>query len=209
MRSVIRFSWCKGTTPIEIHRELISVYGEKCMDVKNVRKWCREFQEGRTNVHDEAGRGRPSVSDETVNKVEELLLADRRLTVREISELLGDVSKTTVDKILTEILLYHKVCARWVPRMFSEQHKTKRLDYGWEIIDHLPYSPDLAPSDYHLFPNLKNYLGGRKFLNDEELKTAVDFFLRKSAGEWYEEGIKKLSERLQKCIDRNGDYVEK
>ncbi len=57
--------------------------------------------------------------------------------------------------------------------------------------------------------HLQNYLGGRKFLNDEELKTAVDFFLRKSAGEWYEEGIKKLSERLQKCIDRNGDYVEK
>lgn len=44
------------------------------MDVKNVRKWCREFSAGRLNVHHEEGRGRPSHSDETVQKVEELVL---------------------------------------------------------------------------------------------------------------------------------------
>uniref|UniRef100_A0A8D8SXY6 Transposase n=1 Tax=Cacopsylla melanoneura TaxID=428564 RepID=A0A8D8SXY6_9HEMI len=100
------------------------------MDIKNVRKWCREFAEGRKNVHDEAGRGRPSVSDETVTKVEELLLADRRITVREIAQLIGDVSKTTVDKILTDILKYHKVCARWVPRMFTDDHKKS----AWKVL---------------------------------------------------------------------------
>lgn len=68
-------------------------------DIKNVRKWCREFTNGRTNVHDEAGRGRPSVSEETVTKTEKHLLADGRVAVREIAELIGDVSKTTIDKI--------------------------------------------------------------------------------------------------------------
>ena len=33
-------------------------------------------------------------------------------------------------------------------------------DCGFELIDHLPYSPDLAPMDYFLFPNLKKYLAG-------------------------------------------------
>jgi len=34
-------------------------------------------------------------------------------------------------------------------------------EYGWELFDHPPYSPDLAPSDYHLFMHLKNLLGGQ------------------------------------------------
>ncbi|UYV83980.1 BRIP1 [Cordylochernes scorpioides] len=53
LRSVIRFLNAKNNSPVEIHRQLVEVYGEKCMDIKNVRKWCREFNEGRINVHDE------------------------------------------------------------------------------------------------------------------------------------------------------------
>jgi histone-lysine N-methyltransferase SETMAR len=33
--------------------------------------------------------------------------------------------------------------------------------FGWDLISHPPYSPDLAPSDYHLFLNLKKHLGGK------------------------------------------------
>ncbi|UYV66186.1 hypothetical protein LAZ67_4000648 [Cordylochernes scorpioides] len=51
----------KNNYPVEIHRQLVEVYGEKCMDIKNVRKWCREFNEGRINVHEEQRSGRPSL----------------------------------------------------------------------------------------------------------------------------------------------------
>ena len=34
---------------------------------------------------------------------------------------------------------------------------------GFELVDHLPYSPDLAPSDYFLFPNMKKQLAGKQF----------------------------------------------
>uniref|UniRef100_A0A182S0D6 HTH_48 domain-containing protein n=1 Tax=Anopheles funestus TaxID=62324 RepID=A0A182S0D6_ANOFN len=70
LRSVIRFLSAKKVTPIEIHRQLVEVYGEKCMDIKNVRKWSREFNSGRTDVHDAERRGRPSVSDAIVQAVE-------------------------------------------------------------------------------------------------------------------------------------------
>jgi transposase len=82
------------------------------MSVQHVRKRCREFKDGRTDVHDEQRSGRPSVSDETIVKVEETMLKDRRVTVREFCEIIPDVSKTCIDKILTDHLGYAKVSIR-------------------------------------------------------------------------------------------------
>jgi len=69
VRAVIRFLNAKCVKPIEIHRQLMEVYGDSCKDVKNVCKWCREFTAGHTEIHDEERSGRLSISDETVAKV--------------------------------------------------------------------------------------------------------------------------------------------
>ncbi|CAG5008678.1 unnamed protein product [Parnassius apollo] len=62
---------------------------------------------------------------------------------------------------------------------------------GFTEVQHPPYSPDMAPSDYYLFPNLKRDLRGTKFSSDEELQAAVfshfedkkcDYFYRFSIG---------------------------
>ncbi|UYV79559.1 hypothetical protein LAZ67_17003118 [Cordylochernes scorpioides] len=71
-------------------------------------RWVREFKNSRTDVHDEPRAGRPSVSDETIAKVEAAMLEDRRVTVRKLCDLVPDVSKTTIDKILREQLGYSK-----------------------------------------------------------------------------------------------------
>jgi hypothetical protein len=52
----------KKVTPVEIHRELVTVYGTNVMTVQHVCKWCREFDSGRVNVMDEQRSGRPSTS---------------------------------------------------------------------------------------------------------------------------------------------------
>lgn len=82
------------------------------------------------------------------------------------------------------------------------------MDSAGDIINHPPYSPDVAPSDYHLFPALK-HLGGRKFKLDEEVQKAVVSWLRGAAGEFYDAGIKKLVTRMRKVIERQGNYVKK
>ena len=51
------------------------------------------------------------------------------------------------------------------------QMKLRSLD--WTVLPHPPYSPDLAPSDYHLFRSLAHYLEGRHFIDDDELKTGI------------------------------------
>jgi histone-lysine N-methyltransferase SETMAR len=49
----------------------------------------------------------------------------------------------------------------------------KKLAYlGFKCLDHPPYSPDLAPSDYHLFPGLKKQLKGRHFSSDAVIAAA-------------------------------------
>ena len=50
-------------------------------------------------------------------------------------------------------------------------------DCGFELIDHPSYSPDLAPSDYFLFSNLKKHLAGIRYKSDDDIISAVeDFF---------------------------------
>ena len=60
VRSAIRFLNAKGERPAEIHEQIVAVYGN-VMNRQNVTNWCREFSEGRTDVHDEQRSGRPSV----------------------------------------------------------------------------------------------------------------------------------------------------
>jgi hypothetical protein len=60
VRSVIRFFKAKVELLAEIHKQIVAVYG-KVMNRQNVTKRCREFSEGRTDVHDEQRSGRPSV----------------------------------------------------------------------------------------------------------------------------------------------------
>ena len=51
----------------------------------------------------------------------------------------------------------------------------KKLAYlGFQCLDHPPYSPDLAPSDYHLFPGMKKQLKGLHFSSHAEIIVAKD-----------------------------------
>jgi len=54
----------------------------------------------------------------------------------------------------------------------------KKLAYlGFQCLDHPPYSPDLAPSNYHMFPGLKKQLQGGHFSSDAEVIAAAETWL--------------------------------
>jgi hypothetical protein len=65
--------------------------------------------------------------------------------------------------------------------------------FRWTILENLPYRPDLALSDFHLFPTLKDQLSGHKFGSKDEMKTAVTRWLKLQGTEFYEAQIKKTS----------------
>jgi transposase len=82
----------KGERPAEIHKQIVAVYG-KVMNRQNVTKWCREFSEGRTDVHDEQTSGRPSlISDDLPEEIIGKIPANRRVTIRELHHIISEVS---------------------------------------------------------------------------------------------------------------------
>ena len=57
--------------------------------------------------------------------------------------------------------------------------------FGWTTRSHQPYSPDLAPSDYHLFGPLKSELRGNHYKSYDKVKFAVTSWFKSQPEEWY------------------------
>ena len=85
----------------------------------------------------------------------------------------------------------------------------KLHELRFELIPHPPYSPDLAPSDFFLFPSLKKWLGGRKFSSNVAVEAAVNNYFSGLDESHFSDGMKVLEKRWTKCIELKGDYVEK
>ena len=75
---------------------------------------------------------------------------------------------------------------------------------GIKVVPHPPRSPDLAPSDFFLFPKLR---GCRRYETIEEMKEAVTKVIDTLPQEDFPGAFQKLSERY-KCIAAGGDYFE-
>ena len=66
---------------------------------------------------------------------------------------------------------------------------------GYELITHPAYSPDLAPSDFFLFPNLKKDIRGLHFRSDEEVVTAVEEWVNGKDPDFFSSGLMALEHR--------------
>ncbi|GFU31201.1 histone-lysine N-methyltransferase SETMAR [Trichonephila clavipes] len=66
----------------------------------------------------------------------------------------------------------------------------------------------LAPLDYHLFHSLNNYLSGKSFTNEADVRKALTDFFASHTPEFYLEGIEQLETRWKKVLDADGNYFE-
>ena len=80
---------------------------------------------------------------------------------------------------------------------------------GYELIPNPAYSPDLAPSDFFLFPNLKKDIRGLHFRSDEEVVTAVEQWVNGKDPDFFSSGLMALEHCWSKCITLEGNYIEK
>jgi [histone H3]-lysine36 N-dimethyltransferase SETMAR len=80
---------------------------------------------------------------------------------------------------------------------------------SYELLLHPPFTPDVAPSDFFLFPKLKKSLAGKRFGPNKEVIVATEAYFADLGKTFFLEGLKKFEHRWAKCIVLNRDYVEK
>jgi transposase len=81
------FLWEKGLNAKDIHKEMFPVYDGKCLSCKSVHNWVEKFSQGHSRVAVNVRPGRPDeiATEATVQRVEELIQADRRITIDSVA----------------------------------------------------------------------------------------------------------------------------
>ena len=120
-----------------------------------------------------------------------------------------DQLKATFDEMCPELvnrkrIIFHQDNARLHVSLMTRQ---KLLQPGWEVLIHLPYSADIAPSDFHLFLSLQNSFNGKNFNSLEDCKKHLEQFFAQKDKKFWEDGIMKLPGKWQKVVEQKGEYV--
>jgi hypothetical protein len=82
------------------------------------------------------------------------------------------------------------------------------LTLKWEVLPHAAYSPDCAPSDYHLFRSMQHGLADQHFKTYEEIKKWLDEWIASKDEHFFYRGIHLLSEKWEKIVASDGHYFE-
>ncbi|UYV64676.1 hypothetical protein LAZ67_3001635 [Cordylochernes scorpioides] len=276
-------------------RMLTVAYLEATLDRSNAYRWYKLFSEGQEDVNDEERAGRPSTSttDEKINEVEKMILAIRRIIVREVAEDLN-ISIGSCPSIFINDLGMRLVAAKFVPKLLNCDQKQHRMNianemlplcprrpkfapegHNWGLVHHEflpqgrtvnkeyylqvmrnlreeirqkcpdlwknknwllhhdnapahtsllvrdlldknntlmmpqpPYSPEMAPCDFFLFPKLKRPMKGRCYATLDEIKTASKEELKKILKNDFLKCFEDWKNRWHKCIISHGDYFE-
>ena len=121
----------------QIFNELCGIYGPQTISMRTVFRWVKAFKAGKFSIEDDTQRGRPktSVTKANIAAVKIVVEQDVRLSVKDIhvASCTG-ISAGSVQTILKKRLDPRKVCARWIPHLLTEEQKTLRLEYAWELL---------------------------------------------------------------------------
>ncbi|BFZ21096.1 hypothetical protein BsWGS_24135 [Bradybaena similaris] len=177
-----------------------------------------ETYEGRENVESDhrSGRHVTSRSEKHIADVSSTVRENRRITIRELSEE-HSISFGSVQAILTEDLGMRRVSAKFVPKLLSADQKDNRVSgqlnqflakHKIPQVRQPPYSPDLAPCDFFLFPKIKSHLKGRRFQDVGEIKENATRQLHTISEDEFQECFRQWKQRWIKCVASEGDYFE-
>ncbi|VVC34328.1 Hypothetical protein CINCED_3A000742 [Cinara cedri] len=175
-------------TPTECCKLLQEAYGGNSLSPARVFDWYKRFSEGRGSTEDDQRLGRPVTvsTPETVTKINQIVRADRQMSIRMIAEAVN-ADKETVRKILHEELHMTKVFLATLRERVRKKRPELWKNNSWilhqdnapahnalsvkqylagkrtPVLEHAPYWPDLAPCDFFLFPKKKSALKGARF----------------------------------------------
>ena len=120
-----------GMRASEIHRELVTAYGESALCETTVSRWVNSFKAGKTSTDDEPRSGRPIIPE-----VDQVLLKtigeNPNLSTREIACITSIPKSTVYDRLVK--LGWRCLHTKWVPHILSESQKTAQVSCAKEIL---------------------------------------------------------------------------
>ena len=134
-RCVIRFLRSEGVKPIEIRRRMKVQYSDACLSQQQVYEWSRKFTNGVTSVEDarRPGQAQRVVTPQNIASVEAIVMENCRVTLNDIAACLK-ISHGSAHHIVHDVLQFHKVSARWVPRQLTPELREQRVDACEELL---------------------------------------------------------------------------
>ncbi|KAG5309752.1 MOS1T transposase, partial [Pseudoatta argentina] len=193
------------------------------------RDWFRRFKNNDFQLEDKERSGAPKKFED--KELEQLLDEDPSQTLSELGKIL-QVDESTVSKRLKGLGMIQKQ-GHWVPRAFKEKRplyaqrhdkvillhdnarpnvaqpvKTYLETLKWEVLPHPLYSPDIAPSDFHLFRLMAHGLADRRFHSYEEAQKLIDSWIGSKDMSFFRRGIYVLLERWEKVDSSDGQYLK-
>ncbi|GFV49703.1 protein GVQW3 [Trichonephila clavipes] len=146
-RYAIKFCVRLGKNATETFQMLQEAFKDDCISRSQSGKWHKAFKEGREEVADKPRSGRPTTArtEENVDRVREVLRTDRRLSIQQVADTLH-MSTFAVHGVVTEDLQMRKVCAKLVPKGFTQNQKELTVLRCQELLDLIQNETDILNS---------------------------------------------------------------
>jgi hypothetical protein len=149
------------------------------------------------------------MDDDHVEKVLAVIHQNHCLTLHEVAEEEG-ICKHSCHLILTNKLKTRCVATKFVPRMLTDALLIREflMKHEATVVLQLPYSPDLAPVDFFLFPKLKSSLKGHRFQGVKETEENLLRDLRAIPQNTFQDVLQNWKKHWEQCIKSGGEYCE-
>ena len=195
LREALLFCFNLRKSAADGHRMLCEAYGEHAPSIKTCEYWFRRFKSGDFDTSDKAREGRPVQFEDA--ELEALLNQDSCQTQEELK-------RPQYAKRHDKVIFLHDNARPHVAKVVKDTLEALQ----WDVLPHPPYSPDIAPSDYHLFRSMTHGLAEQHFTYYEETKNWVDSWIAAKDEKFFQRGIRMLPERWGKVVANDGQYFE-
>lgn len=214
-RVCVKFCQKLGHTFPETYGMIQKAFEDEAMSPTSTYEWYRRFKEGRTSTKSDERSGRPSTSRN------EVFFDHKGVVHHEYAPHGQTVNKEYYLEVLARLrdAVRRKRPDLWVQGGWQLHHNNAPAHASHVVqsflakhnivqVPHPPYSPDMAPCDFWLFPKLKNPLKGQRFQDRNEIQANATRQLNNIPENAFQKCYQQWQERLQKCVDAEGSYFE-